>query len=226
MFADTYDIYGSFKVSVFVTGEKWRQNCYLLTEGRNAVLIDPGYDVEKRVIEEIEENSYLLQHLLVTHAHHDHLAGAQKLSEYFSLPLTVHSADKRVLMHAPMYSSAFAGKSLQRPGNIRWLDEKTARELADWGIDLLHTPGHTKGGISIFYRQSVFSGDTLFRHYLGRTDLPEGSRDQLLKSVESFFARAVEKGVLYIYPGHGDKWRLKEALDWWSKKDYRELKEF
>jgi glyoxylase-like metal-dependent hydrolase (beta-lactamase superfamily II) len=224
--ADAYDVYDGFKVATFIAGEKWRQNCYLLTAGNDAALIDPGYDVEARIIGEVEGSGCALRYCFLTHAHHDHLAGAQKLLERFSLPLIVHPGDKRLLMHAPMYSARFAGRPLQRPANVRWLDAAAMAELAGRGFCLLHTPGHTIGGISIFFRQVAFSGDTIFRNYLGMTDLPGGNREKLMESVGRFFSYAQGKGTSCIYPGHGDKWEAKDAFAWLLREEYDELREF
>ena len=220
---EEFDGFTLYRIS---TGGRWKENSYLVVDQatKNSILIDPGYDSEW-LIAVIEENGYSLKHIILTHAHHDHIAGVQDISEYFCLPCILHPADKRVLMHAPMYGIQFAKRTVKRPKDVLWLDEAVGRELANEGLCILHTPGHSKGGICVFFRQLIFTGDTLVREYLGRTDLPEGDREKIIDSVNQIFVQAKEKSSRIIYPGHGERWGVDEAHTWWQNQIGENIKE-
>jgi hydroxyacylglutathione hydrolase len=221
------DAYIGYKIITCIAKGKWQENCYMIVRDGKVVLIDPGFDCEE-VITYIKTHGYNLGTIIITHAHHDHIASANVISEAFSLPCIVHLLDKKLLMHAPMYSMRFAKRQLKIPQNIRWLDKQVIDELLREGFDILHTPGHSHGGICIFFKNIVFSGDTIVKDYLGRTDLPEGNREQIIVSANKIFENIKAKNTSIIYPGHGTKWSTKEALQWWENghKQYVEQKTF
>lgn len=220
------DFYGSFQVITLVTGEKWKENCYLLAdlETKEAVLVDPGYDSEA-IIDLVQKERYTLRDILITHAHHDHIAGVKKISDYFTIPCTVAVEDKRVLMHSPMYSIRFAQRKMDRPQNIQWINEKILDNFVNRGLYILPTPGHSQGGICIFFRQIIFTGDTLIKNYIGRTDLPEGNREQIIGSINKLIEQGNKRGSAILYPGHGEKWTLQEAQHWWNHQNGEQLQE-
>lgn len=211
------DFYQNFKVVKKISEQELRENSYLIadTKTNNAIVIDPGYDSEY-LIRVIENEGYSLKYILITHAHHDHIAGVQAFSEYFSLPCTIHLEDKRMLMHSSMYSIRFARRQMDRPNNIQWLSDKLLGELEQHGIYILHTPGHSRGSICIFFQHVIFTGDTLVKNYLGRTDLPEGDKTKILQSVDRLINKGRKMNSLMLYPGHGENWSLLEAQQWWN----------
>lgn len=220
------DEYETFQVMKIVTGQEWKENCYLIVDlpTKSAIIIDPGYDCEE-IITIIEKEKYTLKYILITHAHHDHIAGVQKLSEHFSMPCIVHLEDKRVLMHSPMYSVRFAKRKLERPQNVQWLNKELLSELEKYGIEILHTPGHSHGGICIFFHQVIFTGDTLVKNYLGRTDLPEGNKSEIVQSINHLLSKGRQMKSTSLYPGHGDNWTLREAQNWWNNQNIEYIQE-
>lgn len=208
-----------------ITGQKWNENCYIVINdiSKIAFVIDPGYDCEI-VNDLIEDGGYIINYIFATHAHHDHIAGVHDLSEKLALPCIIHPDDKKILMHSPMYSIRFAQRNMQRPQNISWLDNILIDKLKLDGINILHTPGHTNGGICIFYKDMMFTGDTVVKNYLGRTDLPEGNKKDIIESLEKLLMYAKCLNIKKIYPGHGKVWDLDSAQKWWESQNINEVK--
>ena len=208
-------IRGNYHVVSYTPEISWQENCYVLKIGENCFLIDPGFDCEN-VIDYVK--NFNVQAILLTHAHHDHIASADFLSEKLNVPCVLDKADKRLLMHAPMYALQFAKRSLNRPKNILWLDEDLKAKLfSKFGIYVLNTPGHTAGSVCYFYEDIVFSGDTLIKGFTGRTDLPGSDKAEMIKSVDKFFDCAANRKTQLIYPGHGETWEMTTALDWYNQ---------
>ena len=194
---------------------EWQENCYILNTGKHIFLIDPGFDCEG-IVDYLKDSEVTA--ILLTHTHHDHVASANFLSEQFNIPCVADVSDKRLLIHAPMYAMQFAKRSLKCPKNILWLDEDLKEKLfSEFGIYILNTPGHTAGSVCYFYKDIVFSGDTLVKGYTGRTDLPGSDKDEMIKSVDKFFDCAIDRKTQLIYPGHGETWQISKALEWYKQ---------
>ncbi|HZK72180.1 MAG TPA: MBL fold metallo-hydrolase [Clostridia bacterium] len=207
--------YEEYEVYQIVTGNEWKENCYSVVNHSKCeqYIIDPGYDSEL-IIKEIEINrKYPISYILITHAHHDHVGSAFDLSNYFNVPCIIHPSDKRLLKHAPLYSISFAKRKIRIPDKVIWLDATLEKTLRESGIQILHTPGHTNGSCCILFKNCIFTGDTIFNHTVGRTDLPESNEDQLFNSIE-MLTNNYEK--LDIFPGHGEKWDMANAKEWWN----------
>jgi len=177
-------------------------NCYVLACAENspALIIDPGdeYDLIKAVLDR-----YKLKPALVinTHGHYDHIG----CDNNFDLPVYVHSGDKTMLEQAELNLSAFFSEPLKVNSEIRLLKGKQLIKLDCIELEVLHTPGHTTGGISLLMkkpeRNILFTGDTLFCQSVGRTDMPGGNQPALKKSIQEKLM--VLPDDLIIYPGHG-----------------------
>lgn len=219
--------YDGFHVVMYTPDLVWRENCYLLCfQDQECFIIDPGFACED-VCSYVESHGYLVKGILLTHAHHDHLASADYISGHFHVPCILHEADKRLLMHAPMYALRFAQETIKRPANIMWLTDAVGDNLAgQYGIHVIHTPGHTPGGVCYICGNVIFSGDTIVKGYVGRTDLPGSNREQLEASVEQLFASQEIPDGMDLYPGHGLAWTISEAREWWRNGMRREQKDF
>lgn len=219
--------YESLSVVKYTPQIEWRENCYLLVyKNKNCLIIDPGFECEE-ISSFIEEQGYDLKKILLTHAHHDHLASAEYISNYFDIPCLLDHADKRLLMHAPMYGMRFAGKRVVCPHKVMWLNEVMENDLRNhYGIRIIRTPGHTSGGVCYVCENAIFSGDTIVRGYMGRSDLPGSNTGLLHQSI----AHLLEKEYLYdnmdLYPGHGKVWTIGEAREWWHNGGCKEQKNF
>jgi glyoxylase-like metal-dependent hydrolase (beta-lactamase superfamily II) len=171
-------------------------NCYLLYDDdtREAIIVDPG-EVMPELIEEIEENALLIKYIFLTHGHADHIGGVPELKErYPGAPVAAGANEKELLADPDKnLSSVILGRSVSIVPDIELHDGDEIR-IARWKFDVLETPGHSPGGISIYngwiayfgdkkYSGLVLSGDTLFKRSIGRTDLYGGSREVLVHSI-------------------------------------------
>ncbi len=184
-----------------------QENTYVLyNEFNECVIIDPGcyFDEEKdRLVAFIDEMKLKPVMLLNTHCHLDHVFGNMFVAEKFNLTLQIHPKEKAVLDFAPasglMYNMPFDNYR----GEIIYLEEGKEIYLGEDRLKILLTPGHSPGSLSFYNEKDAFviSGDALFYRSIGRTDLPGGNHEQLLKSIrDNLFTLPEETKV---YSGHG-----------------------
>jgi glyoxylase-like metal-dependent hydrolase (beta-lactamase superfamily II) len=188
-------------IRAFVTG-KWKENCYAVSDGRgNAVVIDPGDDFET-IVDYLIESGLKLLAILNTHGHYDHVGAVAALRWASGAPFYLHSGDLRLLRHTNLYRKLFDGeRPIVIPQVDRFCDENQG-QLTFGGMEfrVLHTPGHTAGGVSFVSGTDVFTGDTLFRGAVGRIDLPGGDERALRTSLRKLSLLDPE---MAIHPGHG-----------------------
>ena len=175
--------------------------CYLVGDesSKTCALIDPAFETE-RLLNEVKSREYTLTHILNTHFHPDHSAGNAAIRAATGAKLLIHKLDARSLVK--VFSSAFSriigGKGSPSPDVL--LDEDDIINIGETAVKVIHTPGHTAGGICLYADGHVFTGDTLFVGGIGRTDLPGGSMAQLLKSIhEKLYTLP---GETIVWPGH------------------------
>jgi hydroxyacylglutathione hydrolase len=204
-----------WSITTFVSGSTWKENCYLvrhLSTGELA-LIDPGAD-DGQIAAQIQDAGGILRHMLLTHAHHDHVGAVAALGRRFGVACRLHRNDVRLLHHAPMYAWRFAQRKIELPKPFHVLEDMPALQLGGHPIEVLHTPGHTAGSVCYAVGGAVFTGDTLLFQHVGRVDLP-GSDVQLLKlSIDQLIQRLPPEAT--IFPGHGRLWSMQEAQQWWA----------
>jgi hydroxyacylglutathione hydrolase len=197
-------------VHCIVSG-RWRQNGYLLEhEDGSALLIDPGGEADafRRLIANAELAPCAI---LNTHAHYDHLGAVVDLIEAYAVPFYLNGADRALLRQANLYKSLFGETT-----NIRV--PQTFSDLAPLGdrltignfdVEIIATPGHTKGSTCFRVADSLFSGDTLLPNGSGRVDLPGGSPRDMDSSITRLSRLP---GELAMYPGHGASVPLAQAV--------------
>jgi glyoxylase-like metal-dependent hydrolase (beta-lactamase superfamily II) len=164
----------------------YQANCYILghKESGEGLVIDPGGEVP-HILNEITKSGLKIKYIFLTHNHMDHIGGAADLKEKSGAPLLIHALDAPGLRVRP-----------DRP-----LQEGDSFQLGTYTISVIHTPGHSAGGICLHAPGAVFTGDTLFAGSIGRTDFPGGSHQKLLEGVmKKIFPLGDE---LRVYPGHG-----------------------
>lgn len=186
-------------------------NCYLLTntETKETLIVDPG-DSGDRIAAYCLQEKLRPVAILLSHGHFDHISGVKAIQDAFRLPVYAAEAEEALLSEPGWNLSAkYQGYSVSLVPEVLLADGEKF-ELAGFAIKAIHTPGHTAGGMSYYLADEniLFSGDTLFRHTYGRTDLPTSSFEKLKHSLrEKLFALPEDTQV---YPGHGNATTIKE----------------
>ena len=163
-------------------------NTYVLAcpETREGVIIDPGGE-DERIIQVVDDNKILPRYIINTHGHRDHVHGNASLSRHYRIPTAMHVADQ----------AFYKAKGLAIDIGLHDGDILTVGRLE---IKIIHTPGHTPGSICLYVGDCLFSGDTLFVGNAGRTDLPGGNLDTLIRSIQERII--VLPPDTRLYPGH------------------------
>ncbi len=184
-----------------------QENTYLLyNEFNDCIIIDPGcyFDAEKEELAAfIYDNKLKPVMLLNTHCHLDHVFGNKMVAEKYNLTLQIHEKEKAVLAFAPtsglMYDMPFDNYT----GDVILLNEGDTIKLGNDELKILLTPGHSPGSLSFYCQQDKFviSGDVLFKNSVGRSDLPGGNHEQLIKSIKDHLLTLPNDTI--VYSGHG-----------------------
>ncbi len=166
-------------------------NCYIVEDegSKEAMIIDPGGEAEK-IIKHLKNLQLRIRAIVITHGHFDHIGANRKLKEKLNVPILMHEND------------VFGLVTGDSPPPDSFLKEKDHFDVGDLKFEVIHTPGHTPGGISLYCEKEkvVFTGDTLFAGTWGRTDLPYSSEEEMAKSLKKLLKLPPETKV---YPGHG-----------------------
>jgi len=193
------------KIDCLILGA-YETNCYVLRNNdaaKDCLIIDPGLEAEE-LIELLDEQQLNPVAVVLTHGHIDHIAGiAAMRSRFPEINIYIHNLDAGMLTEPGKNLSAMTGAAFTTEPEDVSLQEGEIIDPAGVKLLVLHTPGHTPGGISLYSKEDgiAFVGDTLFAGSIGRTDFPGGSMSQLLASVrEKLFTLPEETKV---YPGHG-----------------------
>ncbi len=186
-----------------VTVGDFQENCYLYAcpQTREAVIIDPGDEAES-ILKTIQELELTPKYILNTHGHIDHICAIDAVSAVYPVPLGIHPADLSIYTDARV-AQMFGPTAplVQRKPDIL-LQEGTTITFGTLTLEVLHTPGHTPGGICLVsLPYCVFSGDTLFNRSIGRTDLEGGNRQKLVTSIREKLYTLEDD--LVVFPGHG-----------------------
>jgi hydroxyacylglutathione hydrolase len=177
-------------------------NCYILgdRESKEAVVIDPGGDFED-IAAQLRESDLKAKYIVLTHAHFDHTDALAQLKAATGAEVLIHELDADMLCSAGQAQpfSLESGKETCRAD--RTIKEGDRIKFGRHILEVLHTPGHTRGGISLVTDKMIFVGDTLFSGSVGRTDLPGGSFQELMASIKNKLLSMADDCL--VYPGHG-----------------------
>jgi hydroxyacylglutathione hydrolase len=184
----------SMQIQAFNVGMLYT-NCYVVhcPETKEAIIIDPGFDAPnevEQIVRYVDASTLKVKFIVNTHGHPDHTRGDRVLKRKYSVPICIHAYDAHCLTGL--------GKGIA-PANIL-LEDKEVLKFGQTMLKVMHTPGHTPGGISLVGEKLVFTGDTLFAGGIGRTDFLEGSDHDMRLSLKKLLCLPDN---YVVYPGHG-----------------------
>ena len=179
----------------------FKQNCYILAEDKQAILIDPGSDAPM-IHAALQSGNVTPIAILNTHGHFDHVGAVVDMVDTYDIPFYIHDADTRLVSSANIYRLLFKTKtSISIPTiNYPLTDDVNSLTLGNFTFEVLQTPGHTPGGLCFRIKNLLFTGDTLMGTGPGTTTLPGGNPASLDTSIKKL--RKIDPAVI-VYPGHG-----------------------
>lgn len=183
-------------------------NCYLLVSNNELAVVDPGDEPEKIIGEIGNLGKVDYKYILLTHGHYDHVMAVNELKEKYDFKIVIGEKDKDI-------SGMNLLVGIQVPETRADITVKDCQTL-DFGgqkIRVLETPGHTEGSVSYLIGDNLFSGDTLFRHNHGRTDLPGGSDEDMGKSLGKLLK--LDENIK-VFPGHGEETTIEEEKEFFK----------
>lgn len=177
-------------------------NCYIVydQEQKDALIIDPG-DQGHDILASIKKHELNVKYIVNTHGHVDHIGANQEIKGKTDALLLIHELDAPMLTDPQQNMSVMFGRKIESPAADGYLKEGDLLEIGSLEFKVLHTPGHTSGGICLQGMGVVFSGDTLFELSIGRCDFPGGSYKQIIESIKNKLLVLEDSTI--VYPGHG-----------------------
>ena len=181
-------------------------NCYVVgcNETKEAIIIDPGFDtglVAKRILREAVQLELQIKYIVNTHGHSDHISGNGMVKKLTAAPILIHEYDAPMLTKATENLTILSGlRTVSLPPADQMLHDGDIVQVGDVALRVLHTPGHSRGSISLVGADAVFTGDTLFAGSIGRYDLPGASYEEIMLSIKKL---ATLPDRMRVYPGHG-----------------------
>ena len=188
----------------------WGANCYVISDSSRAAVIDPSASA-KGILDYLKANNLTLDYIILTHAHFDHILSLDTLRDATKVPCYIHKDDADSLLDGKKnaFYTFFGQDRKYRPAEML-LSGGEKIKLGGIDLEIISTPGHTKGCICIKAGNALFTGDTLFADSYGRCDLYSGDYKALMSTLNKM--RELD-GNLKIYPGHGMESKLSHALD-------------
>ena len=193
-------------IDTIVLGD-FETNCFCVRQNEetsDCLIIDPGMGAEV-LVQMLKKNDYIPVDILLTHGHVDHIGGVETLRQHWpDVRVAIGKDDATMLTNPAENLSLMAGSMVQtRPAEVLLDSDKMYYQAAGLQFKILHTPGHSPGGICLYAsdEQILFAGDTLFSGSIGRTDFPGGSHETLIEMIRQKLL--ILPGQTTVYTGHG-----------------------
>jgi hydroxyacylglutathione hydrolase len=194
------------EIKIFTKGV-FQVNSYLVLNKKEAIIIDPFHS--KEFLKEIKD--YKVTHIILTHGHIDHILAVNELKEKTKAKIAIHKDDLELLNNENENLSKEFDFKLKNIKPDIILEDNQLLSFEDRDIKIIHTPGHTQGSICLLIKNILFSGDTLFKESIGRTDLPGGDLDQEINSIKQRLLTLPNETM--VLPGHGERTTIKHEKE-------------
>jgi len=177
-------------------------NCYIIGCEKTAVgaVVDPGAE-GGRILKQLERLKLKCKHIILTHGHVDHISALKEVREATGAEVMIHKDDAGMLTSPAQNLSLFMGSMLKFKEADRLLEDGEKIKVGNVTLEVIHTPGHTPGGICLKVGNDLISGDTLFAGSVGRSDFPGGDHNVLINSIKTKLLAFPDETK--VYPGHG-----------------------
>ena len=178
------------------------ENTYIINEKRECFIIDPGTNFDE-IVKYIDGKKFVVLGVLLTHGHFDHIFSLNDLVKKYNAPIYIHKNERDFLFDSNLNLSSMTYKRfvLKDKELVTTVSGNDKIKLGYESIKVVETPGHTIGGVCYHYKNYLFSGDTLFKGSVGRTDLPTSNKAAIERSVNMLVTKFRDNTV--VYPGHG-----------------------
>lgn len=178
-------------------------NCYIVgcEETGEVAVIDPGGNA-RGILKILEDEKWKAAYIINTHGHIDHIGANRAIKEATGAPILIHEADAKMLINAVSNFSFMMGTQVTSPPADQFMKDGDIIKIGNTvELEVIHTPGHSQGGVCLKTDNIIFSGDTLFYGSIGRTDFPGGSYKDLIRNIKEKLLCYDDEVV--VYPGHG-----------------------
>lgn len=180
----------------------FQENCYIISsqQTKEAIIIDPG-DESERILEVAKDMGVNVKVIANSHGHGDHVMAISGIKQIHDIPFLIHNSEIPVLERSNQSMRDYLGDNLSGiPQPDGYVEDNGKVSVAGLDLHVIHTPGHTPGSVSYFVNGLLFSGDTLFRGSIGRTDLPGGSYEQIMEGITNKLLKLPDDTI--VLPGH------------------------
>lgn len=184
-------------------GQGFQSNCYVLeNDNKEAIAFDIGGDAGE-FMEFLHQNDITLKKILLTHGHFDHIMGVSEVAEKTGAEVFIHKEDEDMLSSTILNLSSFMGDAgFKAVSEYTTVVDGQTIDFSGVPVKVLHTPGHTRGSVCYICENKIFSGDTLFKRSIGRTDFPGGSYSEIMNSLAKIKSLYKSGEDFEVFPGH------------------------